>query len=156
MLCLCKVTKQAMTPALAWHELQVRASSSGNGASSNGSGQYDFDLFTIGAGSGGVRAARYAASTFGALRVPCAACTQRLPAWPRMAQPSQLTYVYKRPSSHSSSASHAASMQGTTAPAVSSHAQCMLSNNRTRAAAVFMHALCMLRQPLSQVSRRLV
>lgn len=46
-------------------DLQVRAESSGNGASANGSGQYDFDLFTIGAGSGGVRAARFAASTFG-------------------------------------------------------------------------------------------
>ena len=44
---------------------QVRAESSSNGASTNGSGQYDFDLFTIGAGSGGVRAARFAASTFG-------------------------------------------------------------------------------------------
>ena len=39
---------------------------SSNGASSNGSAPYDFDLFTIGAGSGGVRAARFAASTYGA------------------------------------------------------------------------------------------
>lgn len=43
----------------------MRAESSGNGAAANGSGKYDFDLFTIGAGSGGVRAARFAASTFG-------------------------------------------------------------------------------------------
>ena len=46
--------------------LQVRAESSSNGAQHNGSGEYDFDLFTIGAGSGGVRAARWAASNYGA------------------------------------------------------------------------------------------
>ncbi|CAL8466053.1 g5589 [Coccomyxa elongata] len=51
--------------------IQVRAESSGNGASANGSGQYDFDLFTIGAGSGGVRAARFAASTFGIKAAIC-------------------------------------------------------------------------------------
>ncbi|KAK9902162.1 hypothetical protein WJX75_006422 [Coccomyxa subellipsoidea] len=50
---------------------QVRAESSSNGASTNGSGQYDFDLFTIGAGSGGVRAARFAASTFGIKAAIC-------------------------------------------------------------------------------------
>ncbi|KAK9822833.1 hypothetical protein WJX81_008309 [Elliptochloris bilobata] len=45
--------------------LQVRAVS-GNGASvSGGDGEYDYDLFTIGAGSGGVRASRFAASTYG-------------------------------------------------------------------------------------------
>lgn len=32
---------------------------------SNGAGEYDFDLFTIGAGSGGVRASRMAASNHG-------------------------------------------------------------------------------------------
>ena len=46
---------------------QVRAESSSNGAQHNGAREYDFDLFTIGAGSGGVRAARWAASNFGAL-----------------------------------------------------------------------------------------
>lgn len=50
--------------------LQVRAAS-GNGASpAGGEGEYDYDLFTIGAGSGGVRASRFAATTFGARRPP--------------------------------------------------------------------------------------
>ena len=45
--------------------LQVRAAS-GNGATPAGSDrEYDYDLFTIGAGSGGVRASRFAASTYG-------------------------------------------------------------------------------------------
>ena len=39
--------------------LQVRA------ASSNGTGKYDYDLFTIGAGSGGVRATRFSSSNYG-------------------------------------------------------------------------------------------
>ncbi len=47
--------------------LQVRAESSSNGAQHNGTGAYDYDLFTIGAGSGGVRAARWAASNYGVL-----------------------------------------------------------------------------------------
>ncbi len=47
--------------------MQVRAQSSSNGAQHNGAHEYDFDLFTIGAGSGGVRAARWAASNYGAL-----------------------------------------------------------------------------------------
>ena len=46
---------------------QVRAAS-GNGASTNGasSAEYDYDLFTIGAGSGGTRASRLSASLYGA------------------------------------------------------------------------------------------
>lgn len=54
---------------------QVRAESSSNGAQHNGAREYDFDLFTIGAGSGGVRAARWAASNYRALldsHVDCA------------------------------------------------------------------------------------
>jgi len=52
--------------------LQTRAAS-GNGAahSANGDGEYDYDLFTIGAGSGGVRASRFAASTYGAPALCC-------------------------------------------------------------------------------------
>jgi len=51
---------------------QTRAAS-GNGAahSANGDGEYDYDLFTIGAGSGGVRASRFAASTYGAPALCC-------------------------------------------------------------------------------------
>ncbi len=41
--------------------LQVRA------ASQNGTGEYDYDLFTIGAGSGGVRATRFSSSNYGVL-----------------------------------------------------------------------------------------
>jgi hypothetical protein len=37
----------------------VKAAAESNG---NGTGSYDFDLFTIGAGSGGVRGSRFAAS----------------------------------------------------------------------------------------------
>ncbi|CAN6684448.1 unnamed protein product [Malus baccata var. baccata] len=46
----------------------IRASDSGNGADSTR--HYDFDLFTIGAGSGGVRASRFAAN-FGASVAVC-------------------------------------------------------------------------------------
>lgn len=46
------------------------AASSGNGASSD-AGAYDYDLFCIGAGSGGVRAARVAAGTYGGLVQGC-------------------------------------------------------------------------------------
>ena len=44
----------------------MRAESSAD----NGGGHYDFDLFTIGAGSGGVRAARFA-SNYGASVAVC-------------------------------------------------------------------------------------
>jgi glutathione reductase (NADPH) len=47
----------------------VSAASSSNGASTSGNdnnGAYDYDFFCIGAGSGGVRAARVAAGTYGA------------------------------------------------------------------------------------------
>ena len=50
-------------------ELQARAASE-NGASSNGASsepEYDYDLFTIGAGSGGTRASRLSASVYGAM-----------------------------------------------------------------------------------------
>ncbi len=49
-------------------DLQARAASE-NGASSNGASaepEYDYDLFTIGAGSGGTRASRLSASVYGA------------------------------------------------------------------------------------------
>lgn len=51
--------------------VQVHAAS-GNGATPAGSDrEFDYDLFTIGAGSGGVRASRFAASTYGG----CLNCT---------------------------------------------------------------------------------
>ena len=58
---------------------QARAASE-NGASSNGAGaepEYDYDLFTIGAGSGGTRASRLSASVYGAHQtwlMSCLAC----------------------------------------------------------------------------------
>ena len=45
--------------------LQVRSASSSNGAGNGAPEQYDFDLFTIGAGSGGTRASRMAAQNHG-------------------------------------------------------------------------------------------
>ncbi len=60
-----------------WVAVQVRAQSSSNGAQHNGAHEYDFDLFTIGAGSGGVRAARWAASNYGTLQASCIICTKR-------------------------------------------------------------------------------
>jgi glutathione reductase (NADPH) len=51
--------------------LQVRAASSGNGAGNGAPEQYDFDLFTIGAGSGGTRASRMAAQNHGARVAVC-------------------------------------------------------------------------------------
>jgi hypothetical protein len=56
--------------ALAGHGKVRAATTNGTGADNGASGgeQYDFDLFTIGAGSGGVRAARFAASTYGMAR----------------------------------------------------------------------------------------
>jgi len=36
-----------------------------NGSSNGDHASYDFDLFTIGAGSGGVRASRFAAQNYG-------------------------------------------------------------------------------------------
>jgi glutathione reductase (NADPH) len=45
------------------------SSESSNGASAEG--EYDFDLFTIGAGSGGVRASRFASALHGARVAIC-------------------------------------------------------------------------------------
>lgn len=53
--------------------VQAEAKSS-NGASADGDGNYDFDLFTIGAGSGGVRASRFAASNYGDFACYFASC----------------------------------------------------------------------------------
>ncbi|KAL5218340.1 hypothetical protein ABZP36_019024 [Zizania latifolia] len=47
----------------------ISASASPNGASSEG--EYDYDLFTIGAGSGGVRASRFASTLYGARAAIC-------------------------------------------------------------------------------------
>ena len=47
----------------------ISASAATNGSSS--SGEYDYDLFTIGAGSGGVRASRFASTLFGARAAIC-------------------------------------------------------------------------------------
>ena len=41
------------------------ASSNGTSASGHDNGEYDYDLFTIGAGSGGTRATRFAATYYG-------------------------------------------------------------------------------------------
>ncbi|KAK9795924.1 hypothetical protein WJX73_005162 [Symbiochloris irregularis] len=51
--------------ACRFRHCQVRASSS------NGTGDYDYDLFTIGAGSGGVRASRFASTNYGAKVAIC-------------------------------------------------------------------------------------
>lgn len=51
----------AATPRPWVHAVRVRAAG-GNGSSE----QYDYDVFTIGAGSGGVRGSRFAASYGGA------------------------------------------------------------------------------------------
>ncbi|KAF3778065.1 Glutathione reductase [Nymphaea thermarum] len=52
--------------------LVTRAESSLNGSDpAASSGEYDFDLFTIGAGSGGVRASRFAAANYGASVAVC-------------------------------------------------------------------------------------
>ncbi|KAL6902402.1 hypothetical protein ACP4OV_005278 [Aristida adscensionis] len=51
-----------------------RAHASASAAAPNGAsaeGEYDFDLFTIGAGSGGVRASRFASSLYGARVAVC-------------------------------------------------------------------------------------
>ncbi|KAL2935048.1 Glutathione reductase chloroplastic [Bienertia sinuspersici] len=50
--------------------LSLRAESSPSSSSDNSGGHFDFDLFTIGAGSGGVRASRFA-SNFGASVAVC-------------------------------------------------------------------------------------
>ena len=49
--------------SIAWRP-QADASKS-NGSSNGNQPSYDFDLFTIGAGSGGVRASRFAAQNYG-------------------------------------------------------------------------------------------
>jgi glutathione reductase (NADPH) len=48
----------------------ISASAAPNGSSSS-AGEYDYDLFTIGAGSGGVRASRFASTLFGARAAIC-------------------------------------------------------------------------------------
>uniref|UniRef100_A0A0E0NQ22 Glutathione reductase n=1 Tax=Oryza rufipogon TaxID=4529 RepID=A0A0E0NQ22_ORYRU len=56
-------------PLLPHARRQVSASAAPNGASSEG--EYDYDLFTIGAGSGGVRASRFASTLYGARAAVC-------------------------------------------------------------------------------------
>ena len=43
----------------------LQAEAKSNGSSNSEHANYDFDLFTIGAGSGGVRGSRFAAQNFG-------------------------------------------------------------------------------------------
>uniref|UniRef100_A0A0E0CVL4 Glutathione reductase n=1 Tax=Oryza meridionalis TaxID=40149 RepID=A0A0E0CVL4_9ORYZ len=56
-------------PLLRHARRHVSASAAPNGASSEG--EYDYDLFTIGAGSGGVRASRFASTLYGARAAVC-------------------------------------------------------------------------------------
>ncbi|BAF10971.1 glutathione reductase, chloroplastic [Oryza sativa Japonica Group] len=56
-------------PLLPHARRHVSASAAPNGASSEG--EYDYDLFTIGAGSGGVRASRFASTLYGARAAVC-------------------------------------------------------------------------------------
>jgi len=49
--------------------VSASAAASPNGASAEG--EYDYDLFTIGAGSGGVRASRFASTLYGARVAIC-------------------------------------------------------------------------------------
>ena len=63
--------------SLSLHEPQMAGASqngASNGAASNGAvdKEYDYDLFTIGAGSGGVRGTRFAAQNYGTQLGPCA------------------------------------------------------------------------------------
>ena len=44
----------------------LQAEAKSNGSSNGDHANYDFDLFTIGAGSGGVRGSRFAAQNYGA------------------------------------------------------------------------------------------
>lgn len=53
------------------HSRVIKAEASSNGSSNGAAGGYDFDLFTIGAGSGGVRASRFAAQNYGAKVAVC-------------------------------------------------------------------------------------
>ena len=60
--------------------IQVQAKSEENGASANGAKQhFDYDLFTIGAGSGGVRASRFAAANYGEDVACCNGCFVYVP-----------------------------------------------------------------------------
>ncbi|KAL4430036.1 hypothetical protein ABPG77_004406 [Micractinium sp. CCAP 211/92] len=58
----------AFTPLAGRRGLTVRAEAegNGNGSTAGADGGFDYDLFCIGAGSGGVRASRVAAGTYGA------------------------------------------------------------------------------------------
>lgn len=63
------VAKNRKASALTKRGMVAVSAAQSNGAESNGSSanrEYDYDLFCIGAGSGGVRAARVAAGTYGA------------------------------------------------------------------------------------------
>jgi glutathione reductase (NADPH) len=53
----------AALPRLPRRHVSASAAASPNGASPEG--EYDYDLFTIGAGSGGVRASRFASTLYG-------------------------------------------------------------------------------------------
>lgn len=57
----------ACAPLASRRGLSVRAEAdaNGNGSTSAADGGFDYDLFCIGAGSGGVRASRVAAGTYG-------------------------------------------------------------------------------------------
>lgn len=60
-----------LRPTLRPASTQRRNSTTICAAEANGSSSYDYDLFTIGAGSGGVRASRVAAGTYGARVAVC-------------------------------------------------------------------------------------
>ena len=54
--------------SIMWQARQISSRAAVRIAASGDEGKYDFDLFTIGAGTGGVRASRFAANYGGA---PC-------------------------------------------------------------------------------------
>ena len=58
----CDIYGSTLFTCTAWL-LQAEAKS--NGSSNGDHANYDFDLFTIGAGSGGVRGSRFAAQNYG-------------------------------------------------------------------------------------------
>ncbi|RLN19899.1 hypothetical protein C2845_PM02G36650 [Panicum miliaceum] len=72
---LAALPRLARAPSPCRRHVSASAAASPNGASAEG--EYDYDLFTIGAGSGGVRASRFASTLYGARVAICDALRHR-------------------------------------------------------------------------------
>ena len=141
-MCTCSVlvARQACTQVTSAHENGATS----NGATSNGAvdKEYDYDLFTIGAGSGGVRGTRFAAQNYGTPAACSRAADLRARTWlTSCALPGARAAICELPFDKISS-----DTKGGAGGEFNVSCACWISDQRTAAEALSPHAgTCVLR-----------